>query len=48
MRQRKCKDCGCDISSRYIKAQRCCDCAVKRQQRLANRRRRAKRRAAKW
>lgn len=48
MRQRKCKDCGCDISRRYIKAQRCCDCAVKRQQRLANRRRRLARRAAKW
>ena len=45
MRQRKCKDCGCDISSRYIKAQRCCDCAVKRQQRLANRRRRQARKA---
>ena len=48
MRQRKCKDCGCDISSRYIAAKRCIDCAVKRQQRLANRRRRAARRAAKW
>ena len=48
MRQRKCKDCGVDISSRYIKAQRCRDRAVKRQQRLANRRRRAARRAVKW
>jgi len=39
MRQRKCKDCGCDITQRYIAAKRCIDCAVKRQQRLANRRR---------
>ena len=48
MRLRKCKDCGCDITQRYIAAKRCIDCAVKRQQRLANRRRRAARRAAKW
>ena len=47
MRERKCKDCGCDISGRYIKTQRCIDCAVKRQQRLAKRRRRQARRAAK-
>ena len=45
MRQRKCRDCGCDISQRYIAAKRCIDCAVKRQNRLANRRRRAARKA---
>ena len=47
MRLRKCKDCGCDISSRFILAKRCVSCSLKHSYRMENRRRRAARRAAK-
>lgn len=47
MRQRKCKDCGCDISNRFILAKRCVSCSLKHSYRMENRRRRAARRAAK-
>ena len=39
---RRCKNCGCDISHRSIKAKRCVACAERRDARLHNLRRRAK------
>ena len=43
MRVRRCKTCGCDISHRYIKTQRCLKCAAERAEALTRRRRRAAR-----
>lgn len=40
---RRCKDCGKDISDRFVRTVRCLDCAYERGKRLDRRRRRARR-----
>ncbi len=42
--RRRCRDCGKDISNRFVRAVRCLDCAYERSKRMDRRRNRARRR----